>query len=72
MASLSMEFSKKEYWSELLFPSPGYLPDPGTEAGSLALQADSLSSEPPGKLLILMMSVYQCYICQLYSGVISK
>ena len=67
---LSMEFSKKEYWSELAFPSPGYLPDPGTEAGSLTLQADSLSSEPPGKLLILMMSVYQCFICQLYSGVI--
>ena len=28
---------------------PGDLPDPGIESGSLALQADSLSSEPPGK-----------------------
>ena len=44
-----MEFSRQEYWSGLLFPSPGDLPDPGIESGSLALQADSLPSEPPGK-----------------------
>ena len=31
------------------FTSPGYLPDPGIEPGSLALKADSLPSEPPGK-----------------------
>ena len=31
------------------FPSPGDLPDPGIEPGSPALQADTLSSEPPGK-----------------------
>ena len=30
-------------------PSPGDLPDPGTEPGSLALQTDTLLSEPPGK-----------------------
>ena len=47
---LSMEFSRQEYWSGLPFPSPGGLPKPGIEAGSPALQADSLSSEPPGKL----------------------
>ena len=29
--------------------SPGDLPDPGIEPGALALQADSLPSEPPGK-----------------------
>ena len=29
-----------------LFPSPGDLPDPGIEAGSPVLQADSLLSEP--------------------------
>ena len=48
-APLSMEFSRQEYWSGLPFPSPGDLPDPGIEPGSLALQADSLLSEPPGK-----------------------
>ena len=32
--------------------SPGDLPDPGIEPGSLALQADSLPSEPPRKAQI--------------------
>jgi len=31
------------------FPSPGVLSDPGIEPRSLALQADSLLSEPTGK-----------------------
>ena len=44
-ASLSMEFSKQEYWSVLPFPPPGDLPDPGIESGSPTLQADSLLSE---------------------------
>ena len=44
-----MEFSRQEYWSALPFPSPGDLPDPGIEPRSSALQADNLSSEPPGK-----------------------
>ena len=38
-----------EYVYMLPFPSPGDLPNPGTEPGSSALQADSLPSEPPGK-----------------------
>ena len=48
-APLSMEFSRQEYWSESPFPSPGDLPDPGTEPGAPALQADSLLSGPTGK-----------------------
>ena len=43
----SMELSRQEYWSGLPFPSPGDLPDPGIKPGSLALQADTLASEPP-------------------------
>ena len=39
-ASPSMGFSRQEYWSLLPFPSPGYLPDPGIEPRSPALQAD--------------------------------
>ena len=31
------------------FTSPGDLPNPGIEPRSLALQADSLPAEPPGK-----------------------
>ena len=46
---LSVGFSKQESWSGLSFPSPGNLPDPGTEPGSPALEADSLPSEPPRK-----------------------
>ena len=48
-APLSMEFSKQEYWSELPFPFPGNLPNPGIEPRSPASQADALTSEPPGK-----------------------
>ena len=49
-ASLSVGFSRQEYWSGLPFPSPGDLPNPGIEPGSPTLQADALLSEPPGKL----------------------
>ena len=45
----SMEFSRQEYWSGLLFPSPGDIPDPGIEPKSPTLQVDAVTSEPPGK-----------------------
>ena len=48
---LFMGFSQQEYWSGLPCPSPGDLPNPGIEPTSpmfVALQADSLLSEPPG------------------------
>ena len=45
--SSAVGFSRREYWSELPFPSPGDLPDPGIEPGSPALQADSLPSVLP-------------------------
>ena len=54
LASLSMGFSRQEYWSGLPFPSPGDLPDPGIAPGSPALEADALTSEPSGK----PMSIY--------------
>ena len=44
-----MGFSRQEYWSGLPFPSPGDLPDPGIEPRFPALEADALTSEPPGK-----------------------
>jgi len=50
-ASPSMGFSRQGYWSELPFPSPGDLSDPGIKPGSPALQADALPSEPPGNPL---------------------
>ena len=36
-----MGFPRQEYWSGLSFPSPGDLPDPGTEPSSPAWQVDS-------------------------------
>ena len=48
-APLSMGFSRQEYWSGLLCPSPGDLLNPGIEPTSpvfLSSQVDSLSSEP--------------------------
>ena len=42
-----MGFSRQEYWSGLPFTSPGDLPNPGIEPGSPALEADTLTSEPP-------------------------
>ena len=47
----SMGFSRQEYWSGLPFPSPGDLPDPGIKPRSPTLQADTLTSAPPGKPL---------------------
>ena len=44
-----MEFFRQKSWSGLPFPSPGDLPTAGIKPGSLALQADFLPSEPPGK-----------------------
>ena len=44
-----MGFTRQEYWSGLPFPSPGDLPNPGIEPRSPALQADALTSEPPGR-----------------------
>ena len=46
-APLFMKFSRQEYWSGLLFPSPWSLPDPEIELRSPSLQADSLPTEPP-------------------------
>ena len=72
--SLSMGFSRQEYWSGLPFPSPGDLPDPGIKPRSPALQADTLPSEPPGKpVLFLCAPIIRdnihsvCFMYQAYS-----
>ena len=56
--TLSMEFSRQEFWNGLPFPSPRDLPYPGTELISLALAGGFFSTEPPGK----PMKTYP-YIC---------
>ena len=47
-----MGFSMKEYWNGSPFPSPGDLPDPGTEPVSPALAGGFFTTEPPEKPLL--------------------
>ena len=51
LGSSVMGFSRQEYGRGLPFPLPGVRPSPGIKPGYPALQADSLTSEPPGKPL---------------------
>ena len=58
----------------VVFPSPGHLPTQGSNLGSPALQADSLPSESPRKvlyqkrwninLLLLFFKLYGKYCCE--------
>ena len=52
----SMEFSRQGYWSGL--PSPEDLPNPGIEPRSSTLQADVLTSDPPGKPILGIQYVF--------------
>ena len=47
-ALLSMGFSRQGYWSKLPFPSPGDLPNPGTELVSPVSADKFFTAEPPG------------------------
>ena len=63
----SMRLSMQEYWSRLLSPPPGDLPNPGIKPRSPILQADSLPSEPSGKPAINIQNIIyynlHIYIC---------
>ena len=48
-----MGFSRQVYWSELPFPSPEDLPDPGIEPRFPSLEADASPPEPRGKSYLL-------------------
>ena len=59
-APLSMGFSRQEYWSRLLCPPPGDLPDPGIEPMSPAVEGGFFTAEPPGKPdTALVASIWQ-------------
>ena len=65
-APLSMGFSRQKYWSGLPFPSPGDLPDPGTEPGSVTSPALArwvlYHCAPPGNLLEWIYGISElCY-----------
>ena len=48
-APLSVGLPRLEFWSGLLFPSPGDLPDTEIEPVSPALAGGFFTAEPPGK-----------------------
>ena len=63
VASLFLGFPRQKYWNGLPFPSPGYLPNPGTEPASLALARD-FTAEPPWKPIYTHIYMYtHIYIC---------
>jgi len=55
-APLSMGFLWQEHWSGLPFPSPGDLPDPGTELTSPALADGFFTNEPQEKAKVTLES----------------
>ena len=56
-----MGFSRQEHWSELPFPSPRDLPNPGIKPASSVLAGEFFTTGPPGKpgplLLLFSRSV---------------
>ena len=56
-APVSMGFSRQEYWSGLLFPSPGIFPTQGSNLGLPHCRQRLLPSEPPGKPLLTKHSL---------------
>ena len=59
-ASLSMGFSRQEYWSGLPFPTPGHLPNPGAERESPVGQVDSLSLSYLGNIQCMVGLIHGC------------
>ena len=50
----------QEYWSGLPYPPAGDFPNPGIEAGSPALQVDSLPTELSGKPITIQSYIANC------------
>ena len=51
----------QEYWSRLLFPFPGNLPDPGIEPVFLALACGFFTTEPSGKPRLVVKPPWNSY-----------
>ena len=56
-----MGFSSQEYRSGLPFPTPGNLPDPGTEPASPALAGKFFTTETPVKPQYIIYKVLTQY-----------
>ena len=69
-ASLSMGFSRQEYWSGLSCPSPGDLPGPGMEPASLmspvlagGFFTTSATWEAQSNIRIFKIFLFDCTVC---------
>ena len=60
-----MGFARQEYWSGLLFPSLGDLPNPGIELTSPALQVDSLMLSHQGRTQVTILAIFTVQLAQL-------
>ena len=73
LGPLSTGFPRQEYWSGLLFPSPGDPPDPGIEPVFPALAGGFFIIEPPGKPMITGLSIHcRSSLIQELSNTVSK
>ena len=59
-------FPRQEYWSELLFRSPGDFPDPGIKPESPAWQADSLPLSLQGSHWLTLSTFASVFTSGLY------
>ena len=67
-ASLSMGFSRQEYWSGLPFPPPAHLPNPGIELTSPTLQVGALPlSHTTCSPISIFLSIH-CSNCKTAGG----
>ena len=63
--SLSMEFSKQEYWNGLPFSTLGHLPNPGIKLTSLeapTLASGFFTTGPPGKSILITYIYHLQYV----------
>ena len=63
---LSMEFSRQEYWSGLLFSSPRDLPDSGIKPAFPAIAGGFFTMEPPGQPIYVISGLL--FVFPLYWG----
>ena len=65
-------FSRQDYGVGYYTHLQGNLPDPGIRPRSPTLQADSLSSEPPGNPLYIATNTEKSYVCDFWKSVTIK
>ena len=57
-APLSMRFPRQKHWSELPFPPPGDLPDPGINPTSPAMVGGFFTTELPVAIIYIYIFKY--------------